>query len=219
MIVSNVDDNEVSVIDRKAILVGGYYNYRFRARLKDQTLSHDEIITQAWDAGISLEESGHLTYGDKPCFGPRVKYAGYDYDQCEAVRVRDGYLEIGVFASNLFRISDEGESSQTRFDVLREFLASRTVADAGDIVGCLAADYHENQHADPLVVCSDGQIRFLSTDHTGYGEEYPALATIHDTFPLELVSGPFDGAEITVSEDEIFQAMGIDQGPKYGFRR
>lgn len=189
-----------------------YYNIRFRAELRDPDLKLEDFLAKAEEAGVAFDTDNQLSYGDNPCFGPSIQYNGFDFSQVVGISIDNGHLAIGVFCQNLFRGVDyeDRQDDTTNFDVLRSFLASVTTSELGAVLGCVSGDYHEAQHAEPLVMCEDGQIRCLTTDAvywSQWDDDRDCKGVVSDNVPTEIVSGTFDGAEIRLPEQELLEAL------------
>lgn len=194
-----------------------YNTYYFKAplnrRFEDPAGFRDHALSQ----GVCFDlTSGPMPLSSNaPSFGPNTDYDGPSFDHW-GLKIDDGVLSIGVFASNLEREDDPDEdddgikrpSTGTRLENLLRFLSSVTTGEPGEIQGAYSAErWDYESHAHPIIRCGDGQLRVATTPVTPRDDGNPWSAydgekiSIPDTLPDDLVSSSYSGAKLELDID------------------
>jgi hypothetical protein len=198
-----------------------YHTYYFKAQLNRDFADADTFRDFADSHGVyfDLTSEPMQSSSNTPSFGSNTEYDGPSFDLW-GLKVENGMLSIGVFATNLEREDDHEEdedgikppSNGTRLENLLRFLSSVTCGEPGEIQGAYSGErWDYDVHADPIIRCGDGQLRVAPTPVTSHddgcfpwrSQEEETRVSIPDVLPDDLVSSGYSGAKIELDIDEL----------------
>jgi hypothetical protein len=201
-----------------------YYNYLFRARLKDASIGTvEDLLTVAGDVDVDFTNDTSTDIGGVPVLGPSITCDGLNFDDCGGLEISDGILSVGMFATNLDWDVDpvpdhlRPSSRLSRLDVLLDLLSRLTEGEPGEIQGVFESEYGYYDHAHPMVRCADGLVRVLKTEHVprdDYWFSNENDVIVQDRMPADFVTGPFEGSYFTIDMKALIARLTpIDVGP------
>lgn len=194
-----------------------YNTYYFEARLNRRFDDAEAFRDYAVSHGVFFDlTSGPMPMSSNaPSFGQNTEYEGPSFDHW-GLRVDNGVLSIGVFASNLEREDDEeededgikGPAKGTRLENILRLLSSITDGEPGEIQGAYSAQRWDYEtHAHPIIRCGDGQLRVAETPVTTHDDgRYPwssadegHTVSIPAILPDDLVSSGYSGPKLELN--------------------
>lgn len=211
-----------------------YNTYYFKAKLNQRFEDADAFRKYAMSQEVYFDlDSGPMPLSSNaPSFGPNTEYDGPSFSHW-GLRLNDGVLSIGVFASNLEREDDPEEdedvgkrpSKGTRLERILQLLSSVTDGEPGEIQGAYSAERWDYEvHAHPIIRCGDGQLRVAPTPVTPYDDgrylwhssEDRRKVSIPGILPEDLVSSGYSGAKIDLDIDALitrFTSIQVSKAP------